>query len=56
MSELNELEKRIESLRESIENQRIENERRKEVLYEYVKGFIACIMIGTIIGIMIYFL
>ena len=53
---MDELEKHIESLRESIEIQRIENEIRKEVLYEYVKGCIMCFMIGTIIGIMIYFL
>lgn len=56
MSELSGLEKRIESMRESIETQRIENERRKEVFYDYVKGFIMCLMMGTIIGIMIYFL
>ena len=56
MSELSELEKHVDRIRESIEIQRIENERRKEVIYEYAKGFIACIMIGTIIGIMIYFL
>lgn len=56
MSELSELEQHIDRIRESIETQRIENERRKEVFYEYVKGFIACIMIGTIIGIMLYFL
>ena len=56
MSELRELEKHVDRIRESIEIQRIENERRKEVFYEYVKGFIMCFMMGSIIGIMIYFL